>query len=248
VTTEKDDLLRSKPFGRNHPAQTDGAIADDRRGLAGTDIGGKGGMVARSHHVGESDEGRHQRIARADRENDERPVGLGNAYGFALAAVDAVARPPAPVQTRGVQPVPEGRRVGRRAGRMAGRGEVEIPALSDLSAGEEVWTSDGTAAGTFILKDINPGLGSGFGIGTPTALTNLGGILLFRALSSPARRTSCGGATARRKAPSARPDAPRSRARRSASAIPEPGARAGSASWWWPRSPGTSNRSSAIRP
>jgi hypothetical protein len=40
-------------------------------------------MVARSHHVGESDEGRHQRIVRADRENDERRVGLGNAYGFA---------------------------------------------------------------------------------------------------------------------------------------------------------------------
>jgi hypothetical protein len=42
VTTEKDELLRSKPFGRNHPAQTDGAIADDRRGLAGTDVGGGG--------------------------------------------------------------------------------------------------------------------------------------------------------------------------------------------------------------
>ena len=52
---------------------------------------------------------------------------------------------------------------------------------AELTNGEEVWTSNGTAAGTFLLKDINPGLGSGFGIGTPTALTNLGGVLLFRA-------------------------------------------------------------------
>ena len=51
----------------------------------------------------------------------------------------------------------------------------------ELTNGEEVWTSDRTAAGTHILKDINPGLGSGFGIFTPTALTNLNGALLSRA-------------------------------------------------------------------
>jgi ELWxxDGT repeat protein len=45
---------------------------------------------------------------------------------------------------------------------------------AELTNGEEVWTSDGTAAaGTFILKDINPGLGSGFGIGTPVGRLHL---------------------------------------------------------------------------
>jgi ELWxxDGT repeat protein len=43
--------------------------------------------------------------------------------------------------------------------------------------GMELWRSDGTAEGTFLVKDINPGPGSS----TPLTLTNVNGILYFRA-------------------------------------------------------------------
>ena len=62
-------------------------------------------MVAGPHHVGERQERRHQRVVAADREHDERAVGLRDAHRLALAAVDARAAPPAAVQTRGLQPL-----------------------------------------------------------------------------------------------------------------------------------------------
>jgi ELWxxDGT repeat protein len=43
--------------------------------------------------------------------------------------------------------------------------------------GQELWTSDGTAAGTMMVKDINPGAG-GSSRGT---LTNFNGTLYFSA-------------------------------------------------------------------
>lgn len=44
-------------------------------------------------------------------------------------------------------------------------------------AGEELWKSDGTAAGTTLVKDINPGPGGSF----PQFLTNVDGTLFFNA-------------------------------------------------------------------
>ena len=42
-------------------------------------------------------------------------------------------------------------------------------------SGHELWRSDGTAAGTFAVKDVNPGaVGS-----NPEYLTNVGGALYF---------------------------------------------------------------------
>ncbi|MDH3693531.1 MAG: hypothetical protein OER96_03040, partial [Gammaproteobacteria bacterium] len=40
----------------------------------------------------------------------------------------------------------------------------------------ELWKSDGTEGGTVLVKDINPGGGS-----SPSRLTNLNGVLYFRA-------------------------------------------------------------------
>src|SRR5262245_11109018 len=43
--------------------------------------------------------------------------------------------------------------------------------------GTELWKSNGTAAGTMMLKDVNPGLGSS----SPNFLTNVNGTLFFTA-------------------------------------------------------------------
>jgi ELWxxDGT repeat protein len=50
-------------------------------------------------------------------------------------------------------------------------------AANDGSSGNELWKSDGTAAGTVLVKDIKPGSNSG----NPTDLTNLNGSLFFAA-------------------------------------------------------------------
>ncbi len=45
--------------------------------------------------------------------------------------------------------------------------------------GEELWKSDGTAAGTVLVRDINPGNASSY----PYGLVNVGGTLFFSATS-----------------------------------------------------------------
>ena len=104
VVAEHDDPLGAEPLRRDHAAQADGAVADDRHGLAGANLGGERCVVARRHHVREREQRRHQRVVLVDRKRDERPVRLRHAHGFALAAVDSVHAVAAAVQARRVQP------------------------------------------------------------------------------------------------------------------------------------------------
>ena len=57
-------------------------------------------------------------------------------------------------------------------------------AANDTLHGTELWESNGTAAGTFMVKDIIPGNGSTYPYPSgsyPTSLTNVNGTLLFAA-------------------------------------------------------------------
>ena len=98
-------MLGAEPLRGDHPAQADGAVADHGDGLAATGLRRDGGVVAGAHHVGEREQRRHQLLVRSDRQHDERAVGLRDAHGFALAAVDVVEPVPAPVQALAVQPL-----------------------------------------------------------------------------------------------------------------------------------------------
>ena len=68
---------------------------------------------------------------------------------------------------------------------------------NDGTHGAELWESNGTAAGTFLVKDINPGAGGS----NPTDLTNVNGTLFFQA-NDGTHGMSCGRATAPPPAPS----------------------------------------------
>ena len=101
-------MIRSAPsrFDGDHTAQPDRAVADDGDGLAGADLRGERCVVAGTHHVGEREQRRHQRVVRADRKHDQRAVRLRDAHSFSLAAVDVAEAVSAAVQTLALQPFP----------------------------------------------------------------------------------------------------------------------------------------------
>src|SRR5687767_1700350 len=58
-----------------------------------------------------------------------------------------------------------------------GTGAVVLFRAADPAGGHELWRSDGTDAGTFRVKDINPGPDSS----APTGLANVNGVVYFSA-------------------------------------------------------------------
>ncbi|CAM9518465.1 unnamed protein product, partial [Ectocarpus sp. 8 AP-2014] len=55
---------------------------------------------------------------------------------------------------------------------------LPIPQATDAEHGAELWRTDGTGAGTVLVKDIYPGERSG----SPTSLTAFGDYLYFQVL------------------------------------------------------------------
>ncbi len=66
VAAEQDDLFGAEPLGRDHAAEADRAVADDRNAVARRHARGERGVVAGAHHVGEGEQRRHQRVVFAD--------------------------------------------------------------------------------------------------------------------------------------------------------------------------------------
>src|SRR5215203_5074719 len=58
-----------------------------------------------------------------------------------------------------------------------GTGAVVLFRAADPAGGHELWRSDGTDAGTFRVKDINPGPDSS----GPSGLVNVNGVVYFAA-------------------------------------------------------------------
>jgi ELWxxDGT repeat protein len=96
--------------------------------------------------------------------------------GSALLLVPAVARAHSagtPGLVRADTVRPQG---SNPSGLTAVDGTLFFSAFDD-SRGEELWKSDGTEAGTVLVKDIEPGPGDS----SPVHLTNVNGILFFSA-------------------------------------------------------------------
>ena len=86
VPAEEDDLLGAEALRGDHAAEADSAVSDDSDGLSRAHFGGDGRMMARAHHVRQREERRHERVVLADRQDEERPIGLRDADGFRLSA------------------------------------------------------------------------------------------------------------------------------------------------------------------
>ncbi len=84
-----DDLLGPEALGGDHPAKAHGAVPDDGRALARVNPGDHRRVVAGAHHVRERQQGRHQRVVLADRQLEERPVGVWDAHRLGLHPVVA---------------------------------------------------------------------------------------------------------------------------------------------------------------
>ena len=91
VAAHDDDLLRAEPLRRDHSAQTDSAVADDRDRAARTHPRGDRGVMAGAHHVGQRQERGHERIVFCDIERVERAVGIGDPKRLGLGAVELAA-------------------------------------------------------------------------------------------------------------------------------------------------------------
>ena len=106
----------------------------------------------------------------------------------------ATARPAGTVLVKDINPA---RRLAIRPGSLTNVNGTLFFAADDGTNGRELWKSDGTAAGTVLVKDINPGDSDPF---PPDLLTNVDGTLFFAADRRRRTATSCGRATARRRA------------------------------------------------
>jgi hypothetical protein len=103
VPAHQDDLLGAQAFGCQHRAQPHRAVADDRDAHAGPDLRSDGGVVAGAEHVGKRHQRRQQRRVRRDRQLHQRPGGLRDPHGLALAAVHVVEAVAAAVRAGGLQ-------------------------------------------------------------------------------------------------------------------------------------------------
>jgi hypothetical protein len=103
---EGDDALRAETLGRQHCAQADRTVPDDRHHIALLHPGADRGVMPGGHHVGQGEQ-RPECLSRVPRSGDghEGAASERHAYGLALAAVDLAVAEAAAGRTRDGRPV-----------------------------------------------------------------------------------------------------------------------------------------------
>ena len=91
VAAHRDDPLGAELPGGEDGEQADGAVADDRDGLARSGLGGHGGEPAGAQHVGGGQQARDQVVVGHAWRGDQRAVGERDAHVLRLGAPDAHA-------------------------------------------------------------------------------------------------------------------------------------------------------------
>ena len=105
VAAGEHDPLGAEPLGGDHRAQADRAVPDDQHRIPAADAGGDGAVVAGGHHVGQRQQRRQQRGVGGHRQLHQGAVGVRDADGFALPAVDAVEAVPPPLRHEMCRPL-----------------------------------------------------------------------------------------------------------------------------------------------
>ncbi len=105
VAAQRNDPLGAEALGGEDPAQADRAVADDGHGGALADAGAEGGVVAGAHHVGQGQQAGQQLVVGdgLGGQLHEGAVGVRDADGLALAAVEADRAPETAVHAGGVE-------------------------------------------------------------------------------------------------------------------------------------------------
>src|SRR5258706_1454987 len=104
VAIKQNDLLCTEAFGGNHTAQANCPATDNSHGLAGTNPGGHGCMVARCHHIGQGDKRGHQRMIFAYWKRKECAIRPWDTHCLPLSAIKFCATPKTSIQTGRLQP------------------------------------------------------------------------------------------------------------------------------------------------
>jgi hypothetical protein len=106
VPAHQDDPPGAEPLCREDGAQADRAVADDGHRGPRVHPGLHRAVVPGREHVGQAQQRRQQCRVGADGQLHQRALGLRDADGLALAAVDAVAGPQPAVPAGCLQPFP----------------------------------------------------------------------------------------------------------------------------------------------
>ena len=158
VTRHRDDALGSQVGGGQHPAEADGAVADDDRRAARLHTRRHGRVPAGGHHVGQGQQRRDQVGVRHPGRLDEAALGLVDLGVLRLAALGE-----AEVVAHGVHP-DQAVRAGVVG--VAERDDDEVAGLergdggADLLDDADGLVADGVAGGDVVLAAVRPQVGA----------------------------------------------------------------------------------------
>src|SRR3954453_23701932 len=103
MTAHQNDLLRTEALGRDDAAEPNSAVADDSGRFTRCHTRDMCRMVPGAHHIRKCQERRHKRVISANRQSEQRAVGLRNTKGFRLRPLHAAIAEKATMEASGLQ-------------------------------------------------------------------------------------------------------------------------------------------------